>query len=118
MSGSIYQQAVDEAAKRLAHDIDSQLLMSLLGWNRVEVSDGTILGSHYHSAKPIYDDGAYAISGRSEKWDKAVEWCVENFGTTRLPWVNGGKLERWYVNNSTFWFKNEEDLTLFLLRWA
>ena len=118
MNQQIYQDALDQAAKKMAHDIDTELLMSLLGWNRIEVSDGKILGSHYNTAKPVYDDGAYAITGRSAKWDKAVEWCVEQFGPTRLPWQSNGKLERWYVNNSIFWFKNEEDLTLFLLRWA
>lgn len=118
MTSQIYQQAVDAAAAKMAHDMDIELLMSLLGWNKIELNEGKVLGSRYATAKPVYDPTV--TQGFNRSWDEAVTWCVEQFGPTKMPWetIGSKKLQRWYVNNSTFWFKNDEDLTLFLLRWA
>jgi hypothetical protein len=45
-----------------------------------------------------------------------MEWCVESFGASAEMgvWEPGA---RWYANNAKFWFRNDEDRTLFLLRW-
>ncbi len=44
-----------------------------------------------------------------------ITWCTENFG-------RGGRKERWRFGwldkNYTFYFKQEGDVTLFLLRWV
>lgn len=114
MTIDIYEQA----AKQLARDIDTEVLMSLFGWNSLEISQGTVYGSRYQTAKPVWDSNVQM--GNNATWDEMIEWCVETFGPTAPIW--GEKAPnvnmRWYANNSKFWFKNEADLTLFMLRWS
>jgi hypothetical protein len=47
-------------------------------------------------------------------------WCKETFGASTgsiwSAWQEPG--ERWYANNSKFWFRDEADQTWFLLRWS
>lgn len=43
------------------------------------------------------------------------EWCKETFGKNSFAWdMEAG---RWYVQGHEFWFKDESDMTIFLLRW-
>ena len=39
------------------------------------------------------------------------DWCLDNFGIDGINWVSG-------VDRSSYFFKKEEDLTLFILRWT
>lgn len=45
-----------------------------------------------------------------------IAWVVETFGPTALDGVFTPG-QRWYVNNAKFWFREEKDLLIFLLRW-
>jgi hypothetical protein len=76
-------------------------------------SDGTVFGARYHTVRPVFP--AHAPTWFKPEWDIMVEWCVEKYGPS--PSLFEPPPGRWYVNNSRFWFRNEEDLTLFLLRW-
>jgi hypothetical protein len=40
---------------------------------------------------------------------QAQDWCKERFGTSST---------RWFEKKDKFYFKNEKDLTLFILRWS
>ena len=76
------------------------------------LSTGTVYGWQYHTVAPIMYDG---------KWQSMSAWCTETFGpTTGSIWSDKAPnpSERWYENNSKFWFKDPADLTLFLLKWA
>ncbi len=46
-----------------------------------------------------------------------IEWCVEVFGPSAKMgvWQPGS---RWYANNAKFWFREEEDAIMFILRWS
>jgi hypothetical protein len=47
-------------------------------------------------------------------------WSIETFGSAiDSIWEASPDLiyGRWYMNNSKFWFRNEEDRTWFMLRW-
>lgn len=44
-----------------------------------------------------------------------LQWCEESFGP-HLDWSH--KNRRWFANNQKFYFRNEHDRMLFLLRWA
>jgi hypothetical protein len=119
MSNQIYDNAVDHAAKELARDVDDQLLMSILGWHGMSISSGTVYGSRYHTVAPVWNPDR--PMGFNNNWDQMMTWCVETFGPTAPIWGDTKtpiQHHRWYANNSKFWFKNEEDLTLFLLRWS
>lgn len=39
----------------------------------------------------------------------AVEWCQQNFGRSGA---------RWFEKKNKFYFKNEKDMTMFILRWS
>lgn len=41
--------------------------------------------------------------------DQAQAWCKERFGTSA---------SRWFEKKDKFYFRNEKDLTLFILRWS
>lgn len=65
----------------------------------------------YHVISPVLTGG---------EWAAMVEWCVDTFGTTgsiELPGV-WSKRQRWYVNNAKFWFRDDADRDLFLLKWS
>lgn len=49
-------------------------------------------------------------------WLKLEDWCHSTFGERPYnEWPTSS--DRWFVNNSAFWFRNNDDLLMFLLRW-
>ena len=65
----------------------------------------------YHQVTPIVSSG---------EWNEMITWCVETYGpsgTQENPGV-WTPLERWYVNNAMFWFKEKADCEWFMLRWS
>jgi hypothetical protein len=41
--------------------------------------------------------------------EQAQTWCLERFGKSGA---------RWFEKKDKFYFKNEKDLTMFILRWT
>jgi len=82
------------------------------GRDKLIVDTGTVYGKRYHTVSPT--------TGWS--WKVMSKWCQDTFGaSTGSIWaeqITGNPGERWYENNAKFWFREEEDLTLFLLRWT
>ena len=74
------------------------------------INTGTVYGMRYHTVAPT-----------GWEWTAMSQWCQETFGaSTGSIWAEKTAPcpgERWYENNSKFWFRNEADLVLFLLRW-
>ena len=72
---------------------------------------GTVYGAQYYTVAP-------PMAGVS--WRDMAAWCIETFGSSTgsiwSAWQESS--ERWYVNNSKFWFRDEADRTWFLLRWS
>lgn len=48
-------------------------------------------------------------------WQGIDNWCDENFGPRGDVWNMTSA--RWYQNGGKFYFRNNRDLTMFLLRW-
>ena len=67
----------------------------------MEITEGTVYGIPYKLVCP-------RIS-----LDMS-EWLVEQFGIEGLDTIQA----RWYYKDFHLWFRDEEDLTLFLLRWS
>lgn len=40
-------------------------------------------------------------------WNETHKWCRENFGERHYAWAG-----------NTFWFENEKDAVLFILKWS
>jgi hypothetical protein len=77
----------------------------------VKLSEGTVYGSRYYCVEPV-----------GGNWPDMELWCHKTFGETGSIWQETKNLtptphKRWYANNRKFWFKNQADLTMFLLRW-
>ena len=79
----------------------------------LKLSTGTIAGQNYYTIYPVMLEWRQS---NSDIWNSMVEWCVNTFGPTSKNgvWELGG---RWYVNNTRFWFRDEQDQLLFVLRW-
>lgn len=78
----------------------------------IKLSEGRVYGARYHCVEPVGGD-----------WKDMEKWCDETFGPHGGPvWGNDPNKppfpnERWYMNNSKFWFRTEKDRDWFLLRW-
>jgi hypothetical protein len=74
----------------------------------LRVDTGTVYDIPYHTVQPYFGGAS---------WMDMEVWCTRTFGKTSLDgvWTPG---RRWYMNNSKFWFRDQRDLTMFILRWA
>lgn len=107
MEQNYIDQAMQAAAAQLAKDIDTELLMSVMGWKPIELGEGRVFGARYLTVHP----------GNSWQWNEMMEWMIEQFGPSACDgvWTPG---MRWYANNAKFWFRNEADQLLFVLKWS
>lgn len=87
------------------HQIQQELFNTSL--EKIIVSHGTVFGQHYHTAEPC-----------GGNWESMQAWCQCNFGNPSSVWDNFSSDNRWYVNSRRFWFRDEQDLLLFLMRWS
>lgn len=89
---------------RLMRDLNSQPITDLV------LSEGTVYGSRYHCVEPV-----------GGSWIEMQEWCLNQFGDSGKH-IWGAKetpepQQRWYMNNRKFWFRDEQDRLMFVLRW-
>ena len=94
-----------QAYKRLMDDLMLNPVTDLI------LSKGTIYGSQYYTIEPV-----------GGSWLEMEEWAVQTYGGVGSVWhEKNGSLEplhRWYMNDRRFWFRDEKDLTMFILRWS
>lgn len=62
---------------------------------------------YYYTAKP----------GVTRPWQDIVKWCTQTYGP------DAGSTDcRWYCNDvvqgGKLWFRDEQDFTMFVLRWS
>jgi hypothetical protein len=104
---NIEDDIINAAAKQIAKDIDTEVLMSAMGWHALELNEGRVYGSRYLTVHP----------SNSWHWNDMMAWMVDTFGPTAHDGVWTPSM-RWYANNAKFWFRNEADQLLFVLRWS
>ena len=73
----------------------------------IKLSEGTVYGSRYLTVHP----------SNSWQWNEMMDWMIKTFGPSACDGVWTPNM-RWYANNAKFWFRNEKDLTMFILRWS
>jgi len=77
---------------------------------KLTASTGKVFGQDYYCVEPT------GWIWRNEiEWKDMVAWCEETM--EREPDTITPNL-RWYVNGGMFWFRDETDRTMFMLRWA
>jgi hypothetical protein len=78
---------------------------------RMEASEGTVFGQTYYCVKPM------GWIWRDFEWRDMQDWCTETMGPTPKDGVWTPN-QRWYVNNEQFWFREEADRTMFMMKWV
>ena len=115
MSG-LLKEMLDQFAKELQQSIDDDIMRTLFGENyELSISTGTVYDVQYHTAMPSWTPSRHGWY--NPEWNEMMEWCVKMFGPTAKDGVWTPD-ERWYANNSKFWFRDEADLLMFVLRWS
>jgi len=76
----------------------------------LKLTEGTVYGSRYHCVEPV-----------GGSWVEMQEWCLNQFGNSgKHIWGSNetpAPQERWYMNNRKFWFRNEQDRLMFVMKW-
>ena len=104
---NLEQEMLERAGNAMAKDIDTEVLMNAMGWHKLELSEGCVYGARYLTVHPT----------NGTRWDDMTEWMVKTFGPSAWNGVWTPD-QRWYANNAKFWFRDEKDLTMFILRWS
>ena len=104
---NIEQEMLERVGNAMAKDIDTEVLMNAMGWHKLELSEGCVYGARYLTVHPT----------NGTRWDDMTEWMVKTFGPSAWNGVWTPD-QRWYANNAKFWFRDEKDLTMFILRWS
>jgi hypothetical protein len=78
-------------------------------------------GSRYYSVRPVFENEfssiSYYVHESRREWNKMDDWCANMFGERPFnTWPAAG--ERWFANDSSFWFRDEADKLLFMLKWS
>jgi len=79
----------------------------------LNIEDATVYGIKYYTVKPFRSINENIV------WDDVMSWCISTFGPSGTE-DNPGvwtPYERWYANNSIFWFRDKKDLEWFVLKW-
>ena len=118
---NIEQEILAIAGKRMADQIDIDVLKSLGVYKDVELdcSTGTIYGLCYYTVEPKNLEWQDSRA----MWEDMMLWCHGQFGETGSLWDETKNLapephQRWYANSAKFWFRDEADRTMFILRWS
>jgi hypothetical protein len=79
------------------------------------VAEKRLNGARYYAATPITLVADITLTHR--KWLDIEDWCYTNFGERPMNrWPDSG--DRWFANDGAFWFRDEQDLMMFILRWT
>ena len=68
-------------------------------------AEGRVHGARYYTVKPVFGN-----------WAVLEKWAIDTYGKDSSIWET--QCGRWYMNDSMFWFRDESDRTMFMLRWA
>ena len=118
---NIEQEILAIASKKIAEQIDIDVLKALGVYKDIELdcSTGTIYGLRYYTVEPKNLEWQETRA----MWEDMLLWCHNQFGETGSLWRETKNLtpepnQRWYANDRKFWFRDEADRTMFLLRWS
>lgn len=77
----------------------------------LKLTEGTVYGSQYYCVEPV-----------GGIWHEMEAWCINTFDSTQGSiWGENPPPEpaqRWYMNNRKFWFRDQADRLMFVMRWC
>jgi len=95
MSSVAFQRLWDELHNRPVEDL--------------KLTEGRVYGARYYCVEP---------TGGS--WREMEHWCLEYFGSAGEH-IWGEKfpetVQRWYMNDRKFWFRDQADQLMFVMKW-
>ena len=101
--GSGKSHLTNQAFLRLWDDIHNRPVERLI------LSEGTVYGSSYYCVEPV-----------GGSWTEMELWCMQAFGETTGS-IYGENVpepaQRWYMNNRKFWFRDQADQLMFVMKW-
>ena len=75
----------------------------------LKLTEGTVYGSRYYCVEPV-----------GGSWREMEHWCHTTFGSAGEH-IWGEKFpspaQRWYMNNRKFWFRDDQDRLIFVMKW-
>ena len=93
-----------QAFQRLWDDLHARPVEDL------KLTEGTVYGCRYYCVEPV-----------GGMWLEMEAWCIKAFDSTQgSVWGENPPPEpaqRWYMNNRKFWFRDDADRLLFVMRW-
>ena len=101
--GSGKSHLTNQAFLRLWDDIHNRPVERLI------LSEGTVYGSPYYCVEPV-----------GGSWTEMELWCMQAFGETTGS-IYGENVpepvQRWYMKNRSFWFRDDADRLMFVMKW-
>jgi hypothetical protein len=96
----------NQAINRLMKDLMNRPVEQLV------LAERLYSGTHFYTVEPV-----------GGNWLDMEIWCLDTYGNPGSPWQETKNLkpetdQRWYMNDRKFWFRNERDRTLFILKWS
>ena len=92
------------AFQRLWNDLHARPVEDL------KLTQGTVYGCEYYCVEPV-----------GGLWHEMEAWCINAFDSTQGSiWGEQPPPEpaqRWYMNNRKFWFRDEADRLMFVMKW-
>ena len=85
----------------------------------MKLDEGRVYGARYYIVEPVFM--GHIETWFRQEWKAMEEWAIATYGEPGSVWeVNEVPLvnHRWYMNDRRFWFRNEADRTMFVLRWS
>ena len=103
MTGFASKRLSSKAINLILDDVMKRPLEELI------CTEGKVYGIQYYCVEPV--------GGR---WLEMETWAIYAFGDPGSIWENlmPEPSQRWYMNDRKFWFKDEKDRTMFLIRWS
>jgi hypothetical protein len=96
-----------QAIERLMRDLNNRPIENLV------MSESKVHGARYYCVEPV-----------GGNWLEMEKWAVATYGLPGEIWplkesdpYGWPECSRWYANNRKFWFRNEADRTMFVLKW-
>ena len=76
---------------------------------RLILSEGTVYGSPYYCVEPV-----------GGSWLEMEKWALRTYGESTVS-IYGENVpepaQRWYMNNRKFWFRDDRDRLMFVIKW-
>ena len=109
VDGRLYMNMARQSGKSTIDKNWAKTLEQFAQGFRLEITEGTVFGQKYYCVEP------QGWIWRDFEFKDMVAWCeatMEREADTITPNL------RWYTSGGQFWFRDEADRTMFVMRWV